>query len=122
MASPSAGPTKSGSEVRREIEAAFESHEVVLFMKGTELMPQCGYSRAAVNIVKSYRDEFEVINVLSGPVDVYRDELEARSDWTTIPQLFVDGSFIGGADVVEELHKQDRLKETLDSEPTEAPF
>lgn len=122
MPSPSAGPTKSGSDVRTEIEQAFETNDVVLFMKGTQLMPQCGYSRTAVNIVKSYCDEFAVVNVLSGPVDVYRDELEERSDWTTIPQLFVDGSFIGGADVIEELHKKDRLKEKLDSEPTEAPF
>ncbi len=113
---------KTREDVTDTVESAFEENEVVLFMKGTELMPQCGYSQTALNILKQYRDDIAVVNALDGPVEAFRDELEERSGWTTLPQAYVDGEFIGGSDVLEELHRRGDLEETLDAEPTDAPF
>lgn len=114
---------KAPVKVEDEVEAALENHEVVLFMKGSELMPQCGYSKKALNLVKRYRGDVEVVNVLDGPVDVYRDALEEHSDWSTIPQAFVEGEFIGGADVLGELDENGELAEKLGvDEPASPPF
>lgn len=109
-------------EVKQEVNSVIEEHPVVLFMKGTKLMPQCGYSRSALQILQRYTDDITVVNVLEGPTDHYRDALAQRSDWETIPQAFSDGEFIGGADILEELDERGDLGEQLGEEPTNAPF
>ena len=101
-------------EVNEQVENAIEENEVVLFMKGTELMPQCGYSRKALGLIDQYRDNYETIDVLES-LDEYRTALAAESNWETIPQTFVDGEFVGGSDILEELEERDELAETLNA-------
>ncbi|MDF9747017.1 glutaredoxin family protein [Natrinema salsiterrestre] len=101
-------------EVNEQVADAIEENEVVLFMKGTELMPQCGYSRKALGLIDQYRDDYETVDVLES-LDEFRAALADRSDWETIPQTFVDGEFVGGSDVLEELDERGELEETLTS-------
>jgi monothiol glutaredoxin len=99
-------------EVEEHVENAIADNEVVLFMKGTPLMPQCGYSDRALTLIGQHREEFETIDVLES-LDEYRAALEAESGWETIPQTFVDGEFVGGSDVLAELDERGDLAETL---------
>ncbi len=109
-------------EVERTVTETIENNGVVLFMKGTKLMPQCGYSREALNLLQRYCDEVIVVNVLDGSVESYREVLEEETGWTTIPQAFVDGEFIGGADILKELDDRGDLTEVIGEEPSTAPF
>ncbi|MFD1684718.1 glutaredoxin family protein [Halobellus litoreus] len=106
------GTDLSEDEVRARVDDAIESNDVVLFMKGNRLMPQCGYSQRAVNLISQYVDEFETIDVLPA-LDQYRSALESHSGWETIPQTFVDGEFVGGSDILAELDERGELDETL---------
>ncbi len=99
-------------EVDDHVEETLENNEVVLFMKGTELMPQCGYSRKALGLIDSHREEYETVDVLES-LDEYRVALNEHSGWETIPQTFVDGEFVGGSDILEELEERGELAETL---------
>ena len=101
-------------EVDEQVAEALENNEVVLFMKGTELMPQCGYSRKALGLIDQYRDEYETVDVLES-LDEFRAALDEHSGWETIPQTFVDGEFVGGSDILEELEERDELAETLNA-------
>lgn len=111
----------SSDEVSDLVETVIEENEVVVFMKGNELMPQCGYSKTAVDLVTHYKDDVETVNVLDAP-DTFRDALEDHSDWTTIPQVFVDGEFVGGSDILQQLHERDELADVLNAEPVNPPF
>ena len=108
------GADMSDDEVRTRVDDAIESNDVVLFMKGNRLMPQCGYSQRAVNLISQYVDEFETIDVLPA-LDQYRSALEDHSGWETIPQTFVDGEFVGGSDILAELDERGELEATLDA-------
>jgi monothiol glutaredoxin len=105
-------PDLSSEEVREQVETTIEENEVVLFMKGTPLMPQCGYSRRALGLIDQYRDDFATVDVLEA-LDSYRAELKRHSDWETIPQTYVDGEFVGGSDIIAELDERGELEETL---------
>lgn len=105
-------PDLSESEATERVDTAIEDNEVVLFMKGTPLMPQCGYSRRALGLINQHRDDPETINVLDA-LDAYRTALERHSDWETIPQVYVDGEFIGGSDILAELDDRGDLQQTL---------
>ncbi|PSQ02941.1 glutaredoxin [Halobacteriales archaeon QS_5_70_17] len=105
-------PDLSEEEVRERVDSAIEDNDVVLFMKGTPLMPQCGYSRRAVGLVGQHRDDVETVDVLEA-LDAYRAALEDHSGWETIPQTYVDGEFVGGSDVLAELDERGELEETL---------
>ncbi|ELZ02707.1 glutaredoxin family protein [Natrialba asiatica] len=102
-------------DVTEQVETAIDDNEVVLFMKGTELMPQCGYSRRALGLLSEHRDEFETVDVLES-LDEFRVALEDRSGWETIPQTYVDGEFVGGSDILAELDDRGELAETLNTE------
>ena len=102
----------SAEEVRTAVDEAIESNDVVLFMKGNRLMPQCGYSQRAVNLISQYVEEFETVDTLPA-LGEYRAALEEHSGWETIPQTFVDGEFVGGSDVLAELDERGDLGETL---------
>jgi monothiol glutaredoxin len=106
----------SEDEARERVETALEENDVVLFMKGNRLMPQCGYSKRAVQLLSQYRAEFETVDVLPA-LPEFRAALEAESGWETIPQTFVDGEFIGGSDILAELDERDELAEKVRSEP-----
>ncbi|MBV0901962.1 glutaredoxin family protein [Haloarcula salina] len=99
----------SPEEVTDHVDSAIADNEVVLFMKGDELMPQCGYSRKALGLLTQYRDDVETVNVLRA-TDAYREALERHSGRETIPQTFVDGEFIGGSDILEQLDERGELE------------
>jgi monothiol glutaredoxin len=106
------GDTISPEEAHERVETAIADHDVVLFMKGTELMPQCGYSERALALLGKHRDDVETVNTLDA-LEAYRDALEERSGWRTIPQTFVEGEFVGGSDVLAELEERGELGETV---------
>jgi len=106
------GSDLSQAEVTERVDEAIETNEVVLFMKGSAHMPQCGYSQRAINLIAQYRDDVETVDVLDS-LDEYRNALEAHSGWETIPQTFVDGEFVGGSDILAELDDRGELEEEL---------
>ncbi len=83
------------------------SHDVVLFMKGTPLFPQCGFSSKACAILDHIGVEFSSVDVLQDPE--VRSGIKAFSDWPTIPQLYVKGEFIGGSDIMMEMFEAGEL-------------
>jgi monothiol glutaredoxin len=101
-------------EVSENVDTVIENNDVVLFMKGTQLMPQCGYSRRAIGLLSKYRDDVETVDVLES-LPEYREALEERSGWETIPQTFVDGEFVGGSDILAELEERGELEATLET-------
>lgn len=108
-------PTASeltAEEVTEKVDTAIENNEVVLFMKGTELMPQCGFSRRAIGLIKQHRTDVETVDVLVA-LDEFRSALKSHSGWETIPQTFVDGEFVGGSDILAELAERGELADAL---------
>jgi len=101
-------------EVTERVDAAIEDNEVVLFMKGNELMPQCGYSERALALLDKHREEFETVDTLQS-LDEFRAALERHSDRTTIPQTFVNGEFVGGSDILATLDERGELAAKLDA-------
>lgn len=89
------------------------SKKVVLFMKGSRHFPQCGFSAQVVEILNGLVPAYETVNVLADPE--MRDAIKRFSDWPTIPQLYVDGRFVGGCDIVKEMFANGELAETLGS-------
>ena len=100
-------------EMRDRIENAIDENDIIIFMKGNKQMPQCGYSARAVKAVSLYEDEFETVDVLRD--ERVREVLEDVTDWPTIPQVFVDGEFLGGSDVVVEMHEDGELEEKIET-------
>lgn len=98
-------------QVEERLRALIASDEVVLFMKGTRVAPQCGFSAATVDILDRYLPRYTTVDVLADP-DV-REGIKVVSSWPTIPQLYVEGEFVGGADIVRELEQSGELVETL---------
>ena len=88
------------------------SNPIVLFMKGTKEMPMCGFSNSVVQILNHYGIDYKDVNVLEDPM--IRVKLSEHSNWPTIPQLFVNGELIGGADIATELHGNGQLLDILD--------
>ena len=94
-------------QIKNEIDA----NAVVLFMKGTPVFPQCGFSAAVVQVLSSLGVKFKGINVLEDPG--LRDGVKRFSDWPTIPQLYVKGEFVGGCDIVREMAETGELAQLL---------
>jgi len=107
-------PNQSLSQetVDERVDTAIEENNVVLFIKGTRHMPQCGYSDRALTLVGRHREEFEVVDALES-LEEFRTALERHSGRETIPQTFVDGEFVGGSDILLELEEQGNLGEQL---------
>jgi len=105
----------SQDEVDARVETAIDENDVVLFMKGNRLMPQCGYSKRALGLLGQHREDFETVDALES-LPEFRAALEALSGWETIPQVFVDGEFVGGSDVLAELDERGELATTLGAE------
>ena len=91
-----------------KIKDEIKNNPIMLYMKGTKLMPMWGFSATIVNILNADGVEYEAINVLEDPE--IRIKLSEYSDWPTIPQLFVNGELIGGCDIAMELHNNGELK------------
>ncbi len=96
---------------RQRIENVLKKNEVVLFMKGTRLFPQCGFSATVVEVLKRLNAPFHDVNVLSDPE--VREGIKVFSNWPTIPQLYIKGEFIGGCDIVVDLFESGDLAERL---------
>jgi monothiol glutaredoxin len=97
--------------IRDRIAADIAANDVVLFMKGTPVFPQCGFSAAAVDILSRTGVKFKAYDVLSNPE--LRQGIKEFSNWPTIPQLYVKGEFVGGCDILREMHEKDELKPFL---------
>ena len=97
--------------VKTKIETIINDHEVVLFMKGTSKMPQCGFSSRVAGILNYLDVNFKDINVLED--DEIRQGIKDFSDWPTIPQLYIKGTFIGGSDIITEMTMSGELDELL---------
>jgi monothiol glutaredoxin len=106
-------------ELRSSIDAAVGGSRVHLFMKGTPEWPQCGFSKASCDVFRALGVEFTATNVLEN-LDAYRATLGEMTQWPTIPQIFVDGEFIGGCDILIEMYNQGELQKLLGAESTAA--
>ena len=93
------------------IDNEIASESVVLFMKGTPVFPQCGFSAAVVGVLSHLEVKFRGINVLED--DSIREGIKAYSDWPTIPQLYVKGEFVGGCDIIREMFEEGELRPFL---------
>ena len=102
----------SSPEVQSRIDALVKSNPVVLFMKGTPDFPQCGFSAAAAAVLQNLGVGFESVNVLADP-DV-REGIKVYGNWPTIPQLYVGGELVGGADIIREMNASGELKTLID--------
>ena len=101
--------TELDEGVKSRIEKEISSNEVVLFMKGTPVFPQCGFSSMVSQVLSHIGVEFKGVDVLAEPT--LRDGIKSFSDWPTIPQLYVKGEFIGGCDIVKEMYENGELQE-----------
>ncbi len=99
------------SDANTRIDEIVSSNDVVLFMKGTALFPQCGFSSRAVAILDHLNVPFETVDVLQDPE--IRNGIKAYSDWPTIPQLYVKGEFVGGSDIMMEMFEAGELQQLL---------
>jgi monothiol glutaredoxin len=100
------------SDSTSRIDEIVRSSDVVLFMKGTELFPQCGFSSRAVSILDHLGVGYQTVDVLQDPG--IRQGIKAYSDWPTIPQLYVKGEFVGGSDIMMEMFEAGELQQLLD--------
>jgi monothiol glutaredoxin len=98
-------------ETRQRIDELVKKNRVLLFMKGERDYPQCGFSATVVQILDSLIPDYRTVDVLRDP-DI-RDGIKAYSQWPTIPQLYIDGEFQGGCDIVREMYASGELQEKL---------
>ena len=99
------------SDPNQRIDEIVKSHDVVLFMKGTALVPQCGFSSRAIAILDRLGAGYETVDVLQDPE--IRQGIKEYSQWPTIPQLYVKGEFVGGSDIMMEMFESGELQELL---------
>jgi len=97
------------SDVNDIITSEISDNDVVLFMKGTPVFPQCGFSSQVVQILSYLGVSFKGVNVLDS--NELREGIKTFSNWPTIPQLYVKGEFLGGCDIIREMFEEDELRE-----------
>jgi monothiol glutaredoxin len=106
-------PEFTAEEAAERVETVLANNDLVLFMKGSRAMPHCEYSRRALQLLTQYRENITTVDVLDA-LEEYRAALAAQSGRETIPQVYVDGEFIGGSDVLDTLAERDELEARLD--------
>jgi monothiol glutaredoxin len=99
------------TDTSARIDEIVKSKDIVLFMKGTALFPQCGFSSRAVAILDHLGVEFETVDVLQDPE--IRNGIKEYSDWPTVPQLYVKGEFVGGSDIMMEMFEAGELQQLM---------
>jgi monothiol glutaredoxin len=109
----------SSNPMRDAIQSAISENPVILFMKGTPEEPACGFSARTVQVLEALDQPFAAVNILPDPQ--IRQELSAVTGWPTIPQLFVGGELVGGADIVVEMYESGELHTLLGIEVIEEP-
>ncbi len=98
--------------ITQQIESDIKNNDVVLYMKGTRKIPQCGFSAVVAQVLERVGvSDYKDINVLSDPA--IREGIKAYNDWPTIPQLFVKGEFVGGCDIIREMYENGELETLL---------
>jgi len=100
------------SSTQDKIQALVDDNPVLLFMKGSKLFPQCGFSNSACQILQSYNIDFHSVDVLAD--EEIRQGVKTFSQWPTIPQLYVCGEFIGGSDIMIEMFQSGELGEMIE--------
>ncbi len=100
-------------DTQQKIQQQVQSHPVVLYMKGTKDFPQCGFSGRVIQILQECNANFIAINVLED--DEIRQGIKEYAQWPTIPQLYINGEFIGGCDIMNEMHANGELKKMLEN-------
>ena len=99
-------------DLKEQIINDINSNSIILYMKGTKEMPMCGFSNSVAQVLNHYGVEYKDVNILEDPM--IRVKLSEHSNWPTIPQLFVNGELVGGADITLELHQNGQLLDILD--------
>ena len=102
---------------KSEIETEISNNDIVLFMKGTPVFPQCGFSAATVGVLNHLGVKFSSVNVLED--DNIREGIKEFTNWPTIPQLYIKGEFTGGCDIIREMYETGELKELIISKRIE---
>jgi len=98
-------------DVLAQIDEKVKKNKVMLYMKGTPQFPQCGFSAHTIEILQSYGYPFETEDVLADPQ--IREGIKRYSNWPTIPQIYINGKFVGGCDILHELHERGELAPML---------
>nr|YP_009295735.1 conserved hypothetical plastid protein [Mastocarpus papillatus]AOL58219.1 conserved hypothetical plastid protein [Mastocarpus papillatus] len=99
-------------QLHNTIDTLIKKHKIIVFMKGEKTMPMCGFSNTVVKILNSFNINYYTVNVLKN--DDMRNAIKLYSQWPTIPQVYINGQFIGGADIVLNLYEQSQLQEMLE--------
>lgn len=99
------------SDAQAQIQTLIDQNDVVLFMKGTSEMPQCGFSSLVVQVLNHLGTPFQDVNVLES--DEMRQGIKDFTNWPTIPQLYVKGEFVGGCDIIREMFESGELQQHL---------
>ena len=105
------------AETQTRIDSIVQDNKVVLFMKGNRQQPQCGFSATVIGILNNLTSDYDTVNVLEDPE--IREGIKAYSEWPTIPQLYIDGEFVGGCDLVQQMYTSGGLHEALGIEIVE---
>jgi monothiol glutaredoxin len=101
------------SSAVERIESAIKGNKICIFMKGDRLFPQCGFSAATVQVFEHLGVPFGTVDVLSDP-DL-RDQIKVYSNWPTVPQVYIDGKFVGGCDIIRELYENGELQSIVNN-------
>ncbi|MEM7595255.1 MAG: Grx4 family monothiol glutaredoxin [Cyanobacteria bacterium P01_A01_bin.83] len=99
-------------EAKAKIEQLVKDNKVMVFMKGSKLMPQCGFSNNVVQILNTLGVPYETYDVLADPE--VRQGIKEYSEWATIPQIYIDGEFVGGSDIAIELYQNGELQQMVE--------
>jgi monothiol glutaredoxin len=103
---------RGGKSVQQYIEETVKGNPIVLFMKGSPLAPQCGFSAGSAGILHGYGKTFAHVDVLADPE--VREGVKQYTSWPTIPQVFIGGEFVGGADILRQLHDSGELRALIE--------
>ena len=98
-------------QLKQRIEGILGSNKIVLFMKGTKSFPQCGFSATVVEVLKRMDADFHTVDILKDPE--LRQGMKDYANWPTIPQLYVNGEFVGGSDIMKEMYQTGELQKLL---------
>ncbi|MGB3294323.1 MAG: Grx4 family monothiol glutaredoxin [Phormidesmis sp.] len=99
-------------ETKAKIDTLVEQNKIMVFMKGTKLMPQCGFSNNVVQILNVLGVPYETVDVLADPE--IRQSIKEYSNWPTIPQVYVNGEFLGGSDILIKMYQEGNLQEAVE--------
>ena len=105
------------SEINKQLDEIIKNNKIVLFMKGTPDMPQCGFSMAVCNVLKHLEVKYTAINVYED--EEIRNGIKEYSNWPTIPQLYVDEEFVGGCDIIKEMFEKAELQKLFEDKGVE---